>query len=144
MFRLRPQEGVSAADFYERCCIFTSDYCIFIQYLWVNITESDCREGMSTVELRCKPGDVAIVSRCNNRSRIGVVVRVVSRHESGDFDWVVELLGGPIRGRGIRSGKVKAHRRAAAFDWNLTPLADQASSDREDHQYAVRADLQTP
>lgn len=117
---------------------------MFVQWFWVNITESECREGMSTVELRCKPGDVAIVSRCKNRSRIGVLVRVIGPHESDDFDWVVELLGGPIKGRGIRSDKVVAHRRAAAFDWNLTPLAGQASSDREDHQYAVRADLQTP
>ena len=99
---------------------------------------------MSTGELRCKPGDVAIVSRCRNRSRIGILVRVIAPHGSGDFDWDVEILGGPIRGRGIRSGQVGTHRKAAVFDWNLTPLAGQGHSDREDQQTAVRANLQTP
>ena len=99
---------------------------------------------MSTGELRCKPGDVAIVSRCRNRSRIGVLVRVIGPHSSEDFDWDVELLGGPIKGRGIRSGQIGTYRKAAVFDWNLTPLAGQEHSDREVHQTAVRADLQTP
>ena len=100
---------------------------------------------MSTGELRCKPGDVAIVSRCLNRSRIGVLVRVIGPHDTKDFDWDVELLGGPIRGRGIRSGRVGTHHRAALFDWNLTPLAGLGHSDREDRQTAAgRADLQTP
>lgn len=103
-----------------------------------------CCGAMSTGELRCKPGDVAIVSRCLNRSRIGMLVRIIGPHGSDDFDWDVEILGGPIRGRGIRSGCVGTHRKAAVFDWNLTPLGGQAHSDREGHQTAVRADLQTP
>ena len=100
---------------------------------------------MTTGELRCKPGDVAIVSRCLNRSRIGMLVRVIGPHGTKDFDWDVELLGGPVKGRGVRSGQVGSHRRAALFDWNLTPLAGLGRSGREDHRVAVGpADLQTP
>jgi hypothetical protein len=99
---------------------------------------------MSKGEMRCRPGDLAIVSRCQNESRIGMLVRVVGPHSTADYDWDVELLSGPIRGRGIRTGRVGEYRTAAVFDWNLTPLPGQDHSGREGHPAAVRAGLQTP
>lgn len=99
---------------------------------------------MSKGEMRCRPGDLAIVSRCRNQSRIGTLVRVLRPHSTADYDWDVELLGGSIKGRGIRTGRVAEYRTAAVFDWNLTPLPGQDYSDQEGHPAAVRVGLQTP
>lgn len=86
-----------------------------------------------TTKLRCKPGDLAIVSRCRNPAHIGLIVRIVSSHENGDFDWNVKLIGSPIKGRAIYSGRIATFRRAAAFDWNLTPLPGQEHSNQGEH-----------
>lgn len=73
---------------------------------------------------RCKPGDLAIITRCGEPAYIGLLVLVVAPHETNDFDWNVELLGTSVKGRAIRSGRPGTFRKAAVFDWNLTPLAD--------------------
>lgn len=92
---------------------------------------------------RFEPGDKAIVSRCKNRSRVGLVVAVIGPHEGGDFDWDVEILGMPVKGRAIHSGRVGKYRRAAVFDWNLTPLRGLGHSSQEAHRAADREKLQT-
>jgi hypothetical protein len=75
-----------------------------------------------------KAGEMAIVSRCMNPDHIGMIVRVIGRHETPDFDWDVELLGAPVRGYSARTGDVGVFRYAAVFDWNLSPLEGSAHS----------------
>lgn len=70
---------------------------------------------------RCQPGQFAVVTRCDNKRRLGLVVRIVKRHDTPEFDWVVEL-GVPITGFGAHARTRSSYRQAVAFDWNLTPL----------------------
>lgn len=94
-------------------------------------------------KLRCRPGDLAIISRCNNPSRLGLLVQIIGPHKTGEFDWDVNLLGGAVKGRAIRSGRVGTFRRAAVFDWNLSPLPDLEHLCQEGHQIRRHANLQT-
>jgi hypothetical protein len=78
-----------------------------------------------------RPGDYAMISRCDNKAHLGRLVRVISPHEDESFDWDVELLGMPIRGYGTNSRKVGHFRYAAVYQWNLTRLEGLEHSDRE-------------
>jgi hypothetical protein len=63
---------------------------------------------------------------------IGMVVRIVGRHATPEFDWDVELLGKPVRGYAAGTGTVGVFRFAAVYDWNLSPLEESARSCRAD------------
>lgn len=89
-----------------------------------------------TNNFRCKPGDRAVVTRCDNSAHLGRVVRIVRAYETKEFDWVVEFLGTPIWGRSIYSGRTDDFKRVAVFDWNLTPLEGLERSGQQDHQEA--------
>lgn len=93
--------------------------------------------------LRCKPGDLAIVTKCVNAHFIGMLVRVIEPHQNPIFDWSVEILGAPAKGRDLRTGKMGAFRRAAVLDWNLMPLADLSCSNQARPQVRRRDILRT-
>ncbi|AYQ37634.1 hypothetical protein BLA9940_05941 [Burkholderia aenigmatica] len=75
-------------------------------------------------KLRCRPGDLAIISRCGNKRYIGLLVRVDRRCTALDFDWIVEFLGGAVPGHEIGTGAPGDFTHAPVWDWNLTPLAE--------------------
>ncbi len=77
--------------------------------------------------LRCKPGDRAIITRCGNRSYIGLLVRVVARHETPEFDWIVSFLGDPVFGRELYTRRPGLFTHAPVYDWNLTPFSGSVS-----------------
>ncbi|CAN0620450.1 conserved protein of unknown function [Burkholderia multivorans] len=76
-----------------------------------------------TTKLRCKPGDLAIVTKCGVPDRIGLLVRVVERCCDGRHDWIAELQGPGIIAPGADTGRIKLRRRALLNDWNLTPIS---------------------
>lgn len=88
-------------------------------------------------QLRCKPGDLAIVTRCGVPERIGLLVQVVERCRDGLHDWIAELQGPGVFARGAETGCVMLRRRALMNDWNLTPITgmdlpnEMARLDRE-------------
>lgn len=72
--------------------------------------------------LRCKQGDLAIVTKCSVAERIGLIVRVLGRSGNGRHDWLTEIQGEGVIGRGIESGQIRKLTRALMYDWNLTPI----------------------
>lgn len=79
-------------------------------------------ETKAGVQLRCKVDDLAIVTKCGVRERIGLIVRVVERCDNGIHDWVVEVQGPGVVARDVESGKVRRCAYALMSDWNLTPI----------------------
>lgn len=73
--------------------------------------------------MRCRPGDLAIVTKCSVPERIGLLVRVAERYLDGTHDWVTELLGPGVMARDVRTGKVGLCTEALMYDWNLTPIS---------------------
>lgn len=78
--------------------------------------------------LRCRVGDLAIVTKCPVAERIGLFVRVVAARPTEQHDWSVEFIGAPVAGVVVGSAAVHECRVAAAFDWNLTPIRGEAAS----------------
>ncbi|KGV82091.1 hypothetical protein X887_2165 [Burkholderia pseudomallei MSHR4375] len=80
-------------------------------------------------ELRCKIGDLAIVTQCDARARIGMLVEVASARPTPDHDWHVRILGGPVTGRSVYDRRFGEFTHAAVHDWNLTPIRGEAELD---------------
>ncbi|EMD9439659.1 hypothetical protein VXE32_003679 [Burkholderia cepacia] len=80
-------------------------------------------------DLRCKIGDLAIVTQCDARSRIGMLVEVASAQPTPDHDWRVRILGGPVSGRSVCGRRSGDFTHAAVYDWNLTPIRGEAELD---------------
>lgn len=80
-------------------------------------------------DLRCKIGDLAIVTKCDARSRIGMLVQVASARPTPDHDWRVRVLGGPATGCSVFDGRFGEFVHAAVHDWNLTPIRGEADLD---------------
>lgn len=72
--------------------------------------------------LRCRPGDLAIVTRCGVPERIGLLVRVLERCGNGRHDWLIELQGPGILAPGLATGVVMRRKRALMRDSSLTPV----------------------
>lgn len=72
--------------------------------------------------LRCRPGDLAIVTKCGVPERIGLLVRVLEPCRTNGYDWITELLGPGVVARDVSSGELKWCSRALMHDWNLTPI----------------------
>lgn len=72
--------------------------------------------------LRCKPGDLAIVTKCGVPGRIGLLVRIIERSGDGIHDWLTELQGPGVIARSVVTGKVGRRTHALMYDWNLTPI----------------------
>lgn len=72
--------------------------------------------------LRCRPGDLAIVTKCGVPERIGLLVRVIERCAESDYDWLVELQGPGIVARGLKTRRIGRRKNAFVCDWNLTPI----------------------
>ncbi len=75
--------------------------------------------------LRCRPGDLAIVTKCGVPERIGLIVRVVERCTDSGYDWLTEVQGPGYPGRDIRTGLRGLCKEALVHDWNLTPINGQ-------------------
>lgn len=92
---------------------------------------------------RFAPGDRAVITRCDNLAHIGRIVRIIRLHKTPQSDWIVELLGTPVRGRSIYDGRVGDFVRVTVFEWNLTPLAEGVHSGQQDHHPVDATDPQT-
>ncbi|MGX5875328.1 hypothetical protein MJ547_16180, partial [Burkholderia gladioli] len=81
--------------------------------------------------LRCRPGDLAIVTRCRVPERIGMIVRVIERCTDRGYDWLTEVQGPGMYGRDITTGKLGNCRFGLWHDWNLTPIRGEPLADSE-------------
>lgn len=73
-------------------------------------------------ELKCKIGDLAIVTKCDIPERIGLIVKVLARAGNGKHDWLTELQGDGIHAKDVHTGRFRMCTEALMFDWNLTPI----------------------
>lgn len=90
-------------------------------------------------ELKCKIGDLAIVTRLPVAERIRLLVRIVESSPELEYDWLVEFQGSGVLGRDIRSKRVMPCRFGLFHDWNLTPirgdeLIDEVEKREEIHE----------
>lgn len=76
--------------------------------------------------LRCRPGDLAIVTKCGVPERIGLLVRVIERCADGTRDWLTKIEGAGVAAPGVSTGRVAMRRMALMDDVNLTPIRGQA------------------
>lgn len=94
-------------------------------------------EGMK--RLRCRPGDLAFVTKSRVPERIGLLVRVLERCSNGRHDWLVEVQGPGIMAPGAATGVVMLRKRALMRDSNLTPVKGEGrhrQMARQDHAAA--------
>lgn len=91
--------------------------------------------------LRCKVGDLAIITKCRVGEHVGLMVEVASARPTPDHDWRVRILGGPVRGCCVYSGEIRDFTHAAVYDWNLTPIRGKSCLDdgaiSEELQFSV-------
>lgn len=83
--------------------------------------------------LRCKPGDLAIVTKCGVPERLGLIVRVVERCLDAGYDWLTEVQGPGYLGRDIKTGRRGVCKEALVHDWNLTPINGLGLQCRHEH-----------
>ncbi len=76
--------------------------------------------------LRCRPGDLAIVTKCSVPERIGLIVRVVERRGDFGYDWLTEVQGSGVRGRDVTTGEVARCGYLLLHDNSLTPIKGEA------------------
>ena len=73
--------------------------------------------------MNCKPGDLAVMIRSDDRRNIGLLMTVVEAHPKLFRYWIVELHG---RGIDTRTGSVAGAngRKVRAHDDDLRPIRD--------------------
>lgn len=81
--------------------------------------------------LRCRPGDLAIVTRCRVPERIGLIVRVVERCFEDGYDWVTDIQGPGTKGRDVHTGAICICSEMLARDESLTPIRGEPLADSE-------------
>ncbi|KWE77267.1 hypothetical protein WL78_00455 [Burkholderia ubonensis] len=74
------------------------------------------------MNLRCRPGDLARVTRAWNPALVGRVVLVGELHSLGESEWNVTLLGEPAMTFTKNRKRLTIGNRALAFDHALEPL----------------------
>lgn len=84
--------------------------------------------------LRCRPGDLAIVTKCGVPERIGLLVRVIERCADGKRDWLTRIEGKGVVATGVNSGVAAVRRLALMDDSNLTPIRGQETLRRRARQ----------
>lgn len=89
-------------------------------------------------ELKCKVGDLAIVTRLPVAERIGLLVRIVESSPEVEYDWLVEFQGSGVFGRDIRSKLVMPCRFGLFHDWNLTPVCGGELVDEQHEESTSR------
>ncbi|MDS0802842.1 hypothetical protein [Burkholderia cenocepacia] len=87
-------------------------------------------------ELKCRIGDLAIVTKCGVPERIGLLVRVVARADA-PRDWLTDIQGTGVVARGVVTGKVGLRHRALMNDWNLTPIRGDELIDEEEKREEI-------
>lgn len=87
-------------------------------------------------ELRCKVGDLAIVTKCGVSERIGLLVRIVARADAPD-DWLAEVQGSSVWAQQVNSGRLAWCRETLCYDWNLTPIRGDELMDEEEKTEAA-------
>lgn len=92
--------------------------------------------------LRCRPGDLAIVTRCGVSDRIGLLVRVVERRTDAGYDWLTEVQGSGFIGRDVTTGRVGKCSHALMHDWNLTPIKGEVLPLRQSSLEATPSELE--
>lgn len=75
--------------------------------------------------LRCRPGDLAIVTKCGVPERIGLIVKVIERRTDRGHDWLTEVQGGGVLGRDVTTGAVGRCAYLLMRDQSLTPLSEE-------------------
>ena len=73
-------------------------------------------------ELRCKVGDLAIVTKCDVPERIGLIIKVIGPGVDGKHDWLTELRGRGVWARDLHTRKMRFCGEMLCHDWNLTPI----------------------
>ncbi len=86
------------------------------------------------MRLRCRPGDLAIVTKCGVPERIGLLVRVIERCTDGTRDWLTKIEGAGVIAPGVNTGRVAIRRMALMDDANLTPIRGQEPQCRKARQ----------
>lgn len=81
--------------------------------------------------LRCRPGDLAIVTRYARLDLIGRIVIVTEPATTGRHDWIVTLQGGEIVAPGAFTGVLMRRTRALVLDSSLTPIRSEPLADDE-------------
>jgi hypothetical protein len=92
---------------------------------------------MSVGGLRCELDDLAIVTKCGVRARIGLLVRVIARCTDGGYDWLTEVEGGGILGRDLKTGRLGWCKHVLMHDWNLTPIREEDPPHQQSNQEAA-------
>ncbi|MDR8077628.1 hypothetical protein KPA96_18380 [Burkholderia cenocepacia] len=88
-------------------------------------------------EMKCKVGDLAIVTRLPVAERIGLLVRIVESSPELEYDWLVEFQGSGVLGRDIRSKQVMPCRFGLFHDWNLTQIRGDELIDEEEKREEI-------
>lgn len=72
--------------------------------------------------LRCRPNDLAIVTRCDIHARIGLLVLIVARSGNGSHDWLAEIQGQAVFACGALTKRPMRRRNVWVNDGDLTPI----------------------
>ncbi|MDN7950420.1 hypothetical protein QZM74_11890 [Burkholderia multivorans] len=89
--------------------------------------------------LRCRPGDLARITRAWNPALVGRVVIVVDLHSLDECEWTVTLLGEPAMTLTKNRKRLVIVNQAIAFDHALEPLRGDKLADEEEVQEATHA-----
>lgn len=90
------------------------------------------------MRLRCGPGDLAIVTKCDVPERLGLIVKVVERCNANGYDWLTEVQGPGIKGRDLHTGAICVCSDMLVRDSSLTPIRGMDHPRRRE----VSADVQ--
>lgn len=81
--------------------------------------------------LRCRPGDLTIVTRCSVPERLGPIVKIVGLAGNGEHDWLTELQGDGIPAFDINTQTIRRCTEALTYDWKLTPIRRESVGEHE-------------
>ena len=84
-------------------------------------------------DLRCRAGDLAIVTHSCNPAMLGRIV-VVRSYRCDAGRWKVEAMGAPVLGTGFESGSPVLTRDWLFRDSSLQPLRGETSVSAEDRR----------
>ncbi|WP_025096565.1 hypothetical protein [Burkholderia sp. A1] len=73
-------------------------------------------------EMKCKPGDLAIVVDSGIEELVGLIVEVLEAACDGEHDWLTEVQGRGVLAPGINTGIVMRRTRILMLDQHLIPI----------------------
>ncbi|NVE22364.1 hypothetical protein [Burkholderia glumae] len=91
-------------------------------------------------EMKCKPGDLAIVTKCGQPDRIGLIETVLGAAGDGKHDWLTELQGNGIHALDVHTRTFHMCTESLMYDWNLTPIRGNSIDDDIDTKEPTQHD----